>query len=599
MVLRRASWLAALALISSVFVPTAFAAPAGNHEVYLYVSPATKGHFPGVGGNYDAMINPWRKFLSTKKIAVRELYGPAELAGLKGGVLIVPSAVALSDAARRALLRFRDAGGSLLATWAIGSRDAQGEWLGYDFARELLGVTVTGEIEAESQSRYLIPYGDSPVSHSVPAGKRIWLGQLSDKPLRLKGGQEAGAYTDWARKVSAAGDHHSAIVFDESGKGGRPGGGRWVMFGFPETSWSFQPGDIYDIAADAISWLRRMPDAHLAAWPSGYRAAQIIEMDTEDGFANAARFARLMESIDAASTFYCLTSVALKHRELVKDIARKHEIGYHGEVHTGFKDLPRAEQDKRLDRMLADMKDIFGKTGGAGTGFRAPMESYDATTEALLQVKGLRHHTADPNSSQVRLPFFSTAATPDLASSLVVLPRGQLDDLNYQNDKLTPEEVATSLIAEYEFNILMGGLGLMSIHSQNFADPDKPAAPRENSLMSRAFPELIRHIGARREKAWLAPAGKVAEWWRERSRATVVARKSGKQLQIDLAVSGAEPVNGLAVLVSHPAGDAAPIIRPVSGKSPVPVVRSLDRFTSALVFATAAPGQYAYQLSFP
>lgn len=572
-----------------------------SEDVYLYESATTKGFFSGAGGNYDAHVSPWRHFLAARNIQFRQLNRPSDLAGLKGGVLILPSAVALDDVERRALLHFRDVGGSILATWAIGSRDAQGKWLGHDFVRALLGVTVVGEIEADSLTRFLIPFGNSPVNHSVEAGMRVWLGQLAEKPLKLKGGREAGVYLDWARVAPEAAAHSSAIVFDEGNKAGK-GRGRWVVFGFPETSWRFQPDDIQAIATDALAWLRRIPDAHLAAWPNGYRAAQIIEMDTEEGFANAVRFSRLMEGINAPTTFYCLTSVALKNKDIVKDLARKHEIGFHGEVHVGFKDLPRDQQEKRLERMLADMGEIVGSSAGwptgVGRGFRAPTEGYDTTTEGLLQAKGFRHHAADPNSSLSRLPFFSSAATPDNATGLVVLPRGQLDDLNYLRANQTSEQVTASLIAEYELNTLMGGLALVSIHSQNFADPEKQAGPLQSNVVSRALPGLIRHIGARREKVWLAPAGNIADWWRERSRASVATRNSGDHLDVRLTVSGTASIDGLTVLVHHPADKVVPKVTQVSGKSPAPEVRRLDGLTSALVFASTAPGKHEYRLSF-
>lgn len=584
------AWLYAVAMPATVL---------GNGEVQLYVSPTSKEYFPRAGGNYDAMVRPWRKLLSARRIAVRELNQPADLAGLNGGVLILPSAVALSDTERRALLRFRDAGGSILATWGVGSRDARGKWLGYDFVRELLGITVSGEIEAEALNRFLIPFGDTPVNRSVPAGRRIWLGQLGEKPLQLKGGVEAGVYLDWGRTALQVGDHHGAIVFDEGGKGT----GRRVMFGFAETAWDFNPDDIHAIAADAIGWLRRTPTVQLAAWPIGYRAAQLIEMDTEEGFANAIHLAELMEGINAAGTFYCLTSEARKHRDLVRKLVQRHEIGYHGEVHIGFKDLSRDKQDKRLDRMLADMKDILGDSGGwaagAGRGFRAPTEGYDATTEVLLQAKGLRHHTADPNISQDRLPFFSAAATPDLATGLVVLPRGQLDDLNYQHARMSSKQVAAALIAEYELNLRMGGLGLLSVHSQNFADPERLAKPLHSSLMTEGLESLARHIGPRHEMVWIAPGGKIADWWRERSRAVVVVQPSGKHLDLNLSVSGTTPVSGLTLLVANPFENILPGIKAVDSMSPVPEIRRLDRFTSALVFATVAPGLHSYRLSFP
>jgi hypothetical protein len=185
-------------------------------QVLLYNSPTTRAFLPGIGGSQEALLGPWRRLLGSRQLAYRELTKPAELAGLGAeDVLILPSAVALDAAERQALLRLRDAGTQLLVTWAAGSQDATGRWLGHDFLQQLTGITVAGELEEKSKRLFVIPYGDTALNLQVAAGRRLWVGELAEKPLRLRGGQEAAAYLDWARTVLRAGDHESAIVYEE------------------------------------------------------------------------------------------------------------------------------------------------------------------------------------------------------------------------------------------------------------------------------------------------------------------------------------------------------------------------------------------------
>ena len=584
---------------TALVMPAAWPAWAHASEpIQLYVSPTTQAYFPTVGGRYEVMVKRWRDLLTAPPFVMRELSRPEELSGLGGGALVLPSAVALSEVERRALLRFRQEGGSILATWATGTRDAEGRWLGFDFVRELMGVTVTGEIRKDAKTRFLIPYGETPINRTVPAGRRIWMGQQGEKPLQLKGGVEAAAYMDWVRSVFKVGDHHSAIVFDETALSRR------VMFGFAETAWDFQPDDVRALAADAVRWLRRTPDVQLAAWPRGHRAAQLIEMDTEEGYGNAIHFAEVMESMNAAGTFYSLTSEARKNRPLVRQLAEKHEIGFHGEVHIGFKGLSRDKQQARLDRMMSDMHDILGTADGwprgAGRGFRAPTEAYDDTTEILLQAMGFAHHVADPSRSQDRLPIFSSATKPDRSNALVVLPRAQADDLNYIQLKLNDDQIGAALIAEYEMNLRMAGLAVVSVHSQNFADPERVLGkPLHTSLMTHAVEDLARHVGPRHERVWMAPGGLIAQWWRDRSRASLATRAEGAELEIDLMISGTTPIKGLALRVSHPRENVMPLVQPASPASIRPEVRRIDRFSSALVFADAKPGTHRYRITFP
>jgi hypothetical protein len=274
-------------------------------------------------------------------------------------------------------------------------------------------------------------------------------------------------------------------------------------------------------------------------------------------------------------------------------------------VHIGFRWLGKDKQQRRLDRMLAEMIDILGKSpdgwpAGAGRGFRAPTEAYDATTEQVLHAMGFRHHAADPNSSDDRLPFFSPAAPSDPALGLVVLPRGQLDDLSYTQLNLSAEQAGAALIAEYELNLRMGGLGLLSVHSQNFADTNNLLPKRSHTtLMTLAVEDLTRHIGPRHEKAWIAPAGVVSDWWRARSRSTLSVRRSGRQLDLTLTIVGTMPVSGLTVLVFHPATDAQPQFQARRPGAALPTLRKLDRLSSALVFGALSPGTHTLRVTFP
>lgn len=603
-----AGWRAAL--IATLLLLAAPLARAGG--IVLYTSPTTQAYLVKVGGSYDAVAGPWRRMLAARRIAYREADGPAALAALKpDDVLVLPSAVALDAPERRALLRWRDGGGALLATWATGSRDAAGQWLGHEFLRELTGVQVSGEIAPDGARRFVIPFGDTPVNHAVPAGRRIWVGQLAEKPLLLQGGVVAATYMDWARTVLKRDDQPAAIVYEEGTGPGRPtGSGRRVVFGYAETAWSFQPDDYQALAEQALRWLQHRPQAAIAAWPNGQRAAQLLEMDTEEGFANAVHFAELMAQVRGAGTFYCLTQEVRRHVELVRRLARDHEVAFHGEVHLGFQSLSRDKQRRRLERMLAEMKQGLG-TGpdgwplGAGRGFRAPTESYDDATESLLRELGLRHHTADPNRSNDRLPMFAAAGASDAAGDLVVLPRGQLDDLNYMQLQLSAEQVGQALVGEYEYNRRLGGLAIVSVHSQNFAPASQLLTrPLHTSLMTVAAEALIRHIGPAHEGVWIAPGGQIADWWRERSRASLTTRAGdGGTLELELSVAGKAPLQGLTLLIDHRSDGRMPIWQrsgaAPAGGTPLPTLRKLDRFSSLLVFPTLPAGRHSYRVVLP
>ena len=88
--------------------------------VYLYGSPTTRAHFAKIGGNYDVLLTPWRAYFAERSRSYKMINDVAELRHLKTGVLVLPSALGLSDAERSAISLYRSNGGSVLATWASG-----------------------------------------------------------------------------------------------------------------------------------------------------------------------------------------------------------------------------------------------------------------------------------------------------------------------------------------------------------------------------------------------------------------------------------------------------------------------------------------------
>ena len=261
-------------------------------DLYLYASPTTRAYFAGIGGNYDRLLSPWRDYFTNRRESVKELTDATQLSAVKQGILILPSAVALTPQERTEILRFRAEGGAVLATWAVGTRNPTGGWEGWKFL-EVLGAKSLGEIAPEPVARHLILNGESPVSHSQPSGQRIWLGNASERVLRFKGENSAARVMNWSRIPDTERRDEGAVMFSETS----PTAGRTALFAFAESGWETQPQPIYSLVDDTLNWLQRAPAIVRAAWPSGKRAAQVIEMDTEEGFINAPRFAAMMQAI--------------------------------------------------------------------------------------------------------------------------------------------------------------------------------------------------------------------------------------------------------------------------------------------------------------
>ena len=559
-----------------------YAAPMQGN-VTLYASSNTETYFKGIGGNYETLLVPWRNYFSNRKLDFKEIKNVAELRKQKTGVLILPSALSLSAEERTEIQAYRDKGGSILSTWATGTRNGKGEWEGWQLL-ESMGVKMLGEIPVTEDARNLTLTGESPVSHTLPAGKRIWMDKTSEPLLRVKGEMVAARFMDYARIVDDTRRGEGAVVYSEP----KDSLNRTAYFAFAESSWESHPLATYDLIDDTIQWLKREPAVVRASWPNGKVAAEVIEMDTEQGFPNALPFAEMMQALDYRATFYVLTSVGKLFPNVLTMLARDFEVGYHADVHDSFKGQPASVQEQRIQNMKTEMASVVPDISRM-TGFRAPIEGYDATTEMLLQKAGIRHHTADPARTDGRLPLFAKLEDVKTEDALVVLPRTQRDDINLIKQNLSVEQTQTELIDDFDLAVDTGALGLLSVHSQNFA---------QDSTLIKALPGFLEHLKTRRTKIWLASAGQVADWWRERERFKLSYGNSGKRLEFNVTITGKMPLSGATLIAMLPQKGFLPEVESLKIGMPKPVVSKIDDYRASIVFGLLPPGNYAYQMTF-
>ena len=523
------------------------AAPAVAGPVVLLRSDTTEAFFVANGGHYDMLIAPWRQFFARQGIEARELRAE-QLASVKEpGVLVLASSVALSEAERDAIRARLAAGWSVLGTWASGVRDGKGEWSGYGFIDELFSARVQPELSATRDESFLLPYGETPLTLRVNAGKRIYLQPTPEAMLRVRARNAAARYGNWMRETTQPGALLAAMAFDERD------GARRAYLGFAETSWVAAPADVDQVLLGTLDWLQRKPLVAKAAWPYPHQAALLLEMDTEDKFDNSLRFAAMLERQGLRGTFYAVTSEAARFPKVLKRLAARHEIAYHADVHDGFAKLAPARQDARLKGMIKQMKNLLPDVTSA-TGFRAPLEEYDATTEQLLRANGLRHHAASPGAREDVLPGFSTAEGGLPADkALVVLPRTWLDDMNLRkSSRLEDNAAAEMVLTHLDDTLAMRGFGLLSIHTQQFF---------AGSPVERATQRLLQELPKHAPLLWTAPAESIVRWWRDREAAQVSTRTEPGRVHVT--IHAARAVQGLQLVLIPPGAGEPRLEAPV------------------------------------
>jgi peptidoglycan/xylan/chitin deacetylase (PgdA/CDA1 family) len=559
-----------------LFLLLALSSLQASAEVVLLQSDTTRAFFHAHGGDYEKLLAPWRAFFARRGMQARELSAENLALVERPGVLILASTVALADAERKAIAARLAEGWSVLGTWAVGVRDGSGEWTGYGYIEQLFGAEVAPELAPGKDEQFLLPYGETPLTHALPAGKRIYLLRNAEPFLRVRARHGAARFGSWMRDATQPGALLSAAAFDERG------GARRAFFGFAETAWSSAQADIDALVGGTLDWLARKPVLVKGTWPHPHQAALLLEMDTEDKFDNSLRFAQLLERHGIRGTFYSVTSEGLKFPAVVKRLASRHEMAYHAEIHVGFAKLAHTEQDLRLREMVRQMSRLIPDVSRA-TGFRAPLEQYDATTEKLLRARGLRHHAASPAARDDVLPGFSSAepgVAPDEA--LVVLPRTWLDDINlFSAGLLKALPAEKMLLSSLDDTLAMRGFGLLSLHTQNFY---------AGSPLERATPVLLKRAAGHGKLVWTAPGEAIANWWRDRAAVDVQVKESTHGLVVHL--RAARPVQRLR-LVLMPPTNVAPRLE--SGKA---TLERLDEHRWAIVLPALAKGETELRFAF-
>ena len=565
-------------LIFATLAALSGAAAAQPCKTVLLRSDTTAAFFRANGGDYERLRNAWRALFARHRISACELTA-AELdaAPRPHAVLILPSSVALSESERAAIRARLAAGWSVLGTWAVGVRDGRGEWSGYGLIEELFSAKAAPELSPGKDESFLLPYGETPLTHALPAGQRIFLLQAGEPFIRVRAAHAAARFGSYMRDVAQPGALLAAVAYDERQ------GARRAYFGFAETAWDSAQPDVDALVLGTLRWLERRPIVAKSAWPHPYRAALLLEMDTEDKFDNSVRFATQLERHNIRGTFYSVTSEAQKFPAVVKRLARRHEIAYHAEVHDGFAKLDPAEQEKRLHAMVRQLSKVLPDVSAA-TGFRAPLEQYDANTEKALRAVGMRHHAASPAARDDALPGFSSAE-PGLATddALVVLPRTWLDDINLFTAQFPGVAREGVLLRSLEDTVAMRSFGLLSVHTQNY---------EAGGALERMLGRLLQRISEQRHEVWTPSGSVISQWWRDREAVRLAVDEESDSLRLRLDVARGPVANLRLVLV--PPYPRAPALE----KGQEARLYKLDEQRWALVFPKLDRGRTSVRVRF-
>lgn len=570
--------------LSAALSPTAWVP-----TVHLYASPTTASYLKTGGLDAKNNLRIWETFLRKYKIPFQLVNTVERLEAASSGVLLLPTSVALSARERQAVAIFRAKGGSVLASWLAGVRGDKGEWLGFGFMESTLDAKVVGDTRSEEEEdNFMMPYGDNPITHHLPAGQRVWMEVVKETyPLRLVGRNPAAQIMDWSRTF-VPDKTGTVIVFDEKAQStGRLS--RSVVLGYPERLWlAADPKSLEAIAHNALTWLLRQPDAYTSAWPQSYRSAVIFAVDSTDEFNPAdLELANLLKKNGLLATYYVMTQIVMKSVPILKQIqAQGHEIAYMADRFIGYRNQSPAAQAKRLETMRLEMKNS-GLDIAADAGFHPPMDSYDKTTEQLIYANGFGHFVSFTDITDARLPFIATpqGISTSTTGATVVLPR-TLSGPEDAMDAGDAEAALKTFLSELDLSQKMSALSILRLAQQPF-------------ITKEQWNDILGYIKSPNEKIWVATAGQVADWWRERDRVSFRLETDPAAPLLSVTIKGNTPLKqAVAVYVNLP--ESRTSMRLVSRAGPENSVKiaPVDAWRSALILKDLAPGTYRWHLYF-
>lgn len=505
-------------------------------RVALVRDPAAASYF-AKSASYDSIIQRWTETLRAAGAEVR-VVTPNELFGSDARVLVIPSSHCLSVATREAIDRAAAQGQGLIVTGAIGTKDARCRTIGYGLLVALTGASRVDTLEKRDIVYVSFPHG-SPLATGIPPGTRLELDPAPYVALRRVG--RDAFFSSFTLRPEPA---HSASLMDGAVVSSRYRKARVAYWSFELTGVTDLPWDraiVQLLVRNAIAWTARAPLADLEPWPRAKTAAAVLAQDVEDQFANA-QFA--LDSLRAAGvrgTYFLTSELARRHERLTRAIAEKDEIGTHSENHRLLGGEPPDVQRRRLALTQVHLRDLLGVPVA---GLRPPEEQFDkATLAAWLEAGGT--YVFGANNSR--------AAAPELlqvdGDTLVLLGRANVDDFDAVSlaSRGSLDEVVKEYLSEYQKVRALGGLYLLSYHSQWLARPE----------LVPALARIARRIRAD-TAVWLTTANDVADWWRARGAVTVRAtRLDARTLRVTIHNGGTHTITGLVARVTLGDGERA------------------------------------------
>jgi hypothetical protein len=552
--------------------------------IYLYESPSTAKYFASVGGRYDLLTRPWRDYADSQKFDFVVVSALSEVVPEKNNVLVLPSAVALSEDERRDVIRYKAAGGSVLLTWATGARDGSGKWVGWDFLRQIAGVEVDADLPETAATHQILTKGESPLTYNMAPASRIDLGNTAERPIFFRGGGIAALAGDDSVAWNSAQSPRSVLAFNEFSNQNLS---RVVAFGVPETAWEYNRDQMHQLLNGTFSWLTRQPVIIKGHWPRGASSAYMIAVNSPDTLVTAQAVSNVFQSNRYMGTFFIPSSIIASQNDALGAIEGASEIAYLGDSNLGFKGQTEAVQSQRIRQMISSMPPAFYK---ARTGFQAPNFSFDSVTEQLLYENNIDYHLSKRQEYRPRQPYFGAVKNERVGERFVILPLQDKDIFEtIPSANLGDTDFLKYALNHFDNTVAQGAFGCLLI---------KPRRYDINQHFESQLNSIISHAKSGKGVTWFSNGHDISKWWNDRDRFQLRVRHSNVRIAFDISNVGDAAIANASIIVMLPDKSQIPSIRALKAGQPEPQIERLDEYRAAIIFNSLPVGDFSYQIAF-
>ena len=201
--------------------------------------------------------------------SVRELTSLRDLDPAAIGSIVLTEPRVLGGDETPALRNYLAGGGGAVLVGSVGVRDADGNWLGYDTMRNLLGVEVAPL--AEDRAQAIVASTRGPIAAALAPGQRIDV----TPEVGLPGAVLADAELRWAG-AQAKDDWPAAALRRDFGAGRLA----WLAIGPDRTATTeADQRRIRRVLEAAVAWVSRTPWIEVLPWPDAAPFAAVVETD--------------------------------------------------------------------------------------------------------------------------------------------------------------------------------------------------------------------------------------------------------------------------------------------------------------------------------